>query len=229
MDHLLAGTEIRLTYLQDRRALVAIDWPTIFDDLIDAGAPPNRCLWCDLDRLTHVVLATDRATGQYAGMLGLVERRADGDSYLLIDAAMTRPGPIALNLATAMLAHALARVASLDGKPAALASALGDRVIGSSLIVLGRNIRSATPFPPSEGNIVALSTARLARRIGPGGIVLDLRDVADASLLRDLRALHRVRPIGVKSGPKRMSPPRPASSGDATPHPRKATRTGKTA
>ena len=92
MDHLLAGTDIRLTYLQDRRALARIDWPAIFDDLIDAGAPPNRCLWCDLDRLTHVVLATDRATGHYAGLLGLSGRTTGQDIWLLIDAAMTRPG-----------------------------------------------------------------------------------------------------------------------------------------
>ncbi len=229
MDHLLAGTEIRLTYLQDRRALAAIDWPTVFDDLIDLGAPPNRCLWCDLDRLTHVILATDRATGHYAGMLGLVESGSGPEPYLTIEATMTRPGAAGEALALAMLAHALARVVSLDGKPAAIAATRGDHVIGLALRVLGSHI-AAESYPPAEGNLYVLSTASLARRVSPGGIVLDLRSAKETSLLRDLRRLHHVKPERKAPERKANMPlmPKPARTGGATRHPRKATHTGRT-
>ena len=74
MNYLLAGSPIKLTYLQDRRALGAIDWPAVFDDLTDAGLPLSHWQWCDVDALTHVVLAVDRITGRYAGVLGMIER-----------------------------------------------------------------------------------------------------------------------------------------------------------
>ena len=220
MDHLLAGTDIRLTYLQDRRALARIDWPAIFDDLIDAGAPPNRCLWCDLDRLTHVVLATDRATGHYAGLLGLSGRTTGQDIWLLIDAAMTRPGDAGDSLALSMLAHALVRIVSLDGRPAALASARGETTMGSPLRALGDAI-AAPSHPPAEGNVIFLPAAGLAQRIGSGGVVLDLRPLSEKPLLKDLRALHRSRV-------EKVSPKGRANRGGAMPRPRKATRTGRT-
>ena len=127
MHHFLAGTHIRLTYLQDRRALAGIDWPAVFDDLVEAGTPLSRWRWCDLDGLTHVVLATDRDSGRYAGVLGLTERTTSLEPWLNIESVMVRPGDNGDTLACAMLAHALARVVCLDGKPAAVAGSRADR------------------------------------------------------------------------------------------------------
>ena len=242
MDHLLAGTEIRLRYLQDRRALALIDWASVFDDLIDADAPPNRCQWSNLDALTHVVLATDRSTGQYAGLLGLVERKTSSESYLLLDAAMARPGDNGA-LQRAMLAHILARIVCLDGKPAALAASRREPALEPMLRGLGGAIAGAGLHPPENPSIIPFATATLARRIGPGNAVLDLRPVTEAALLRDLRRLHRARP---ESGKSRAVPPpvtqkpvtqkpvtqkpvtqKPATPGGATRRPRTATRTGR--
>ncbi|MSP02176.1 MAG: hypothetical protein EXR07_14165 [Acetobacteraceae bacterium] len=226
MDHLLAGTEIRLTYLQDHRALARIDWAAVFDDLTDAGAPPNRCQWRDLDELTHVVLATDRVTGRHAGLLGLVERKTLVESYLSIDAAMVRPGDDGL-LPRAMLAHILARIVCLDGKPIALAAPPHDQTIEIALRGLGDAITGADPYPSDNGTVIAFATAALARRIGPSSTILDLRTVLESSLLRDLRRLHRARPERVKARLGRLIPRKPAKTGGSTRHPRTATRTGR--
>lgn len=237
MNHHLPGSRIALSYLQDRRALTAIDWPTVLDDLTDAGVPPGRHRWCDLESFTHVVLAIDRATGHYAGMLGLIERNTMFEPYLLVEAAMIRPGDTGVTLRRAMLAHVLARVVSLDGKPIALASPRGDLFIELALRDLGLNIRGVDLHPPLEGtdggNVIVFRTASLARRIGPGTTVLDLRGVAEASLLRDLRTLHGGRPERLG---RRLRKPDPAPgltaksarSAAATRRPRKATHTGRT-
>src|ERR1700735_3191177 len=109
MDHFLAKTHIRLTYLQDRRALASIDWPSVFDDLADAGTPLSSWRWCDLDGLTHVVLAVDRDTAQYAGVLGLAEKAMEPEPWLQVETVIVRPDDRG-RLPCAMLAHVLARI-----------------------------------------------------------------------------------------------------------------------
>jgi hypothetical protein len=226
MHHLLAGTHIRLTYLQDRRALRAIDWPGVFDDLVDAGTKLNNWRWCDLDGLTHVVLATDRETGQHAGVLGLTEQKTAPEPWLMIENVLVRPKELDGPLPCAMLAHALARIVCLDGKPSAMASPRASR---NSLYDLGWHISAAAMHPPADGNVVALEAARLGRSLGLGHAVLDLRPVSEVSLLRDLRGLHGIRPDRLKSL-SALRPPtaKPARSGGATRRPRKATRTDRT-
>jgi hypothetical protein len=224
MHHLLAGSQIRLTYLQDRRALAGIDWPSIFDDLLDAGTPVNRWQWCDLDRLTHVVLAADRGTGRYAGVLGLTSRATPPEQCLMIGIAFARPEESGGTLPRAMLAHALARIVCLDGKPVAIAATHGYR---SALSDLSQKIRSATLHPPADGNVIAFRAARMARQIGVGRTVLDLRPVTEASLLRDLRGLHGVRPERTKLAAPESPMAKLARSAAATRRPRKATRTGR--
>ncbi len=223
MHHLLAGSQIRLTYLQDRRALRRIDWRTVFDDLTDAGAPMNHWRWCDLDGLTHVVLATDRLTGRHVGVLGLTERATPLEPWLLVEFAMVRPKESGM-LPRAMLAHVLARIVCLDGKPAAVAAAHADQ---AALRDLGLNIRSATLHPPVEGNVIGFRVARLARQIGGDRTVLDLRPVSEISLLRDLRGLHGVRPERRKLPADQEFMEKPARGGGATRRPRNTTRTGR--
>ena len=169
MHYLLAGSQIRLTYLQDRRALAGIDWPTVFDDLTDAGMTATRWQWCDLDRLTHVVLATDRVTGRYAGVLGLTEWATPLEPWLMIDVALVRPKEIGVTLPRAMLAHVLARIVCLDGKPLAVAASPANRPVLSDL---GRNLRSVALHPPPVGNVITLRAASLARQIGIGRTAL---------------------------------------------------------
>jgi hypothetical protein len=225
MQYLLTGSQIRLEYLQDRRALRKIDWPTIFDDLTDAGLPLSRWQWCDLDSLTHVVLASDRTAGRYAGVLGLVERATPLDPWLMIELLLVRPKASDSTLPRAMLAHVLTRVVCLDGKPLAMAASQAGR---STLRELSQNIRSATLYPPAEGNVIAFAAASLARRIGVGKAVLDLQTVTESSLLRDLRDLHGLRPERTKSGLSERSMAKLARNAAAMRRPRKATPTGRT-
>lgn len=225
MHHLLAGSQIRLTYLQDRRALAGIDWPTVFDDLADAGMSLIRWQWCDLDALTHIVLATDRLTGRFAGVLGLTERAGALEPWLMIDVALVRPKDSAGTLPRAMLAHALARIVCLDGKPAAVVASGANR---STLGELSRNIRSASLHPPTDSNVILLKTARLARQIGVERTVLDLRSVSETSLLRDLRGLHGVRPERTRVAPPEIPMEKSAKNAVAMRRPRKATHTGRT-
>ncbi len=225
MNYLLAGSQIKLTYLQDRRALRDIDWPAIFDHLTDAGLPLSHWQWCDLEALTHVVLAVDRTTGRYAGVLGLAERTTPVDSWLMIELAMVRPKDSGGTLPRAMLAHVLARVVCLDGKPLAMAAAQSGR---ATLIELSLNIRSAALHPPVDGNVIALRAAGLARQIGIGRSVLDLQAVSEGSLLRDLRGLHGIRAMGKKIVLSERSMARLARNAAATRRPRKATHTGRT-
>jgi hypothetical protein len=221
MHHLLAGSRIRLTYLQDRRALGSIDWPAIFDDLADAGAPMTHWQWCDLDALTHVVLAIDRVTGRYCGVLGLT-RRAVPAEWLMIDVSLVQPKTNGNTLMRAMLAHVLARIVCLDGKPVALAASVGGRAL---LTDLSLNIRTAALHPAADGNVVIFRAARLAHEIGSGKTVLDLRAVSETSLLHDLRGIHGVRPERTKlSGESVMA--KLARSAAATRRPRKATHIG---
>jgi hypothetical protein len=224
MHHYLAGSGIRLTYLQDHRALAGLDWPMILEDLIDAGAPSNACRWSDLGGLTHVVLATDRTSGGHVGMLGLIERTTSIEPWLLIEAATVRPGETGVTLLRSMLAHVLARIVCLDGKPAALAAHAGARSIEPALRDLGFNIRQSELYPPTDGNVIVFKTASLARRIGTGGTLVDLRPAAEGSLLRDLRDMHGGRPDRLKIRRIRV---KPAKSGTATRRPKKATRTGR--
>jgi len=219
MHYLLAGSQITLSYLQDRRALAGIDWPEVFDDVTDAGPPMSRWQWCDLEGLTHVVLAIDRTTGNYAGVLGLTERMAAPEPWLILDLALVRPKESGGTLARAMLAHVLARIVCLDGKPGAIATSNANRL---ALSDLSQNIRSATLHPPVDGNLIAFGAAGLARDIGNGRTVLDLRPVSETSLLRDLRGLH-----GVRTKPSETAMAKPARSAAAMRRPRKATRTGR--
>jgi hypothetical protein len=230
MQYLLAGSRTSLTYLQDRRALASIDWPAVLDDLIDAGAPPCACRWSDLDSLTHVVLATDRRSGRYVGLLGLAERSTSLEPYLRIEAAMVEPGEKGVTLRRAMLAHILARIVCLDGKPVALAAPRGDRSIEAALRDLGVNIKNSDLHPPVEGDVIAFRAACLGRRIGTFSTLLDLRQVPEASLLRELRNLHGARPERVKPHTGKVQPAmvKPARSAAATRRPRKATQTGRT-
>jgi hypothetical protein len=225
MHYLLAGSQIRLSYLQDRRALREIDWPAVFDDLSDAGLPVSRWQWCDLDRLTHVVLAIDRTTNRYAGVLGLTERATPPEPWLMIELALVRPKESGGTLPRAMLAHVLARIVCLDGKPLAMAASHAGR---STLSELSENIRSATLHPPVAGNVIAFRAASLARNIGVGRTVLDLQAVSEVSLLRDLRGLHGIRPERSKFGLSERSMARLARNAAAMRRPRKATRTGRT-
>jgi hypothetical protein len=224
MHHLLAGTQIRLTYLQDRRALRGIDWPSVFDDLADAGMPMSRWQWCDLDGLTHVVLAIDRINGRYAGVLGLTAQATPPDQWLMLELALVRPKESGVTLPRAMLAHALARIVCLDGKPVAITASHANRPV---LIDLSQNLRSVALHPPAGGNVIALRAARLGREIGAGRTVLDLSPVTESSLLRDLRGLHGVRPVRTKDGPAETVTAKLATSAAATRRPRKATHTGR--
>jgi hypothetical protein len=223
MHHLLAGSRITLTYLQDRRALAGIDWPAVFDDLTDAGTTVTRWQWCDLDRLTHVVLAIDRVSGRYAGVTGLSERADPPNRWLMIDVALVRQIDAQGALPRAMLAHVLARIVCLDGKPAGVAAARTNLAV---LHDLSENVRLAALHPPADGNVISLRAAGLARQIGAGRTVLDLRTVSETSLLRDLRGLHAVRPERAKLDLSRDPMAKPARSGAATRRPRKATHTG---
>jgi hypothetical protein len=224
MHHLLAGSQIRLTYVQDRRALTQIDWPAVFDDLTDAGTPINHWYWCDLDGLTHIVLATDRGTGRYIGVLGIAERATPLEPWLSVEFAMVRPKDSGGTLARAMLAHVLARIVCLDGKPAAIAASRANQ---SAVRDLSLNIRAAALHPPAEGNVISLWAAHLARQIGGDRTVLDLRSVSEASLLRDLRGMHGVRRERVKSLVAEVLMEKPARSGGATRRPRITTHTGR--
>ncbi len=231
MHHYLAGSRIKLTYLQDRRALAGIEWPDILDDLTDTEAPPWAFRWSDLAALTHVVLATDCDSGRYVGVLGLIERSTPLEPWLLIETAMVRPGEKGATLLRAMLAHVLVRITCLDGKPAALAAPRGERSVEPVLRDLGLNTRMSEVYPPEEGNVINLRAASLARRIGTGGVLLDLRPVAEASLLRDLCGLHGSRPVRLKQlrVPRAVAPKpkrKPASGALATRRPRKATHIG---
>jgi len=231
MHHYLAGSRVRLTYLRDKRALAGMDWAAVMDDLTDGG-PPVLGRWNDFSALTHVVLATDCMTSRYAGMLGLIELSTTLEPYHLIETAIVRPGAKGVTLLRAMLAHVLARIVSLEGKPVAFAAPRGDRSIEPALRDLGSNITEADLHPPAEGNVIGFKTACLARRIGSGGAVLDLRPVTESSLLRDLRGLHGVRParlkpvpVGIVAEEKPMA--KPAKSAAAMRRPRKATHTGR--
>jgi hypothetical protein len=230
MHRYLAGTQIKLNYLEDKRVLAGINWPSIFDDLADSGTPFSHWRWCDLDRLTHVVIASDRRTRMCAGVLGLTERMMDREPWLVVETAAVRPSDRS-SLPGAMLAHLLASVISIDGKPIAIA---GPRMTRDALCVLSRGVRSAELHPPADGNVVAFATARLAVGLGQEYSVLDFRNVAEASLIRDLWKLHGVRTSRLAPGPGgkpagKSGPPRkPARSGGATRRPRKATRTGRT-
>jgi hypothetical protein len=221
MEHLLAGSRIRLTYLQDRRALSKINWPNVYEDLADAGTIMNYSRWCELDALTHVVLATDRMTGRYAGVLGVTRRTTAGEPWLLVEVALARPGEPDTMLARALLAHILARIVCLDGKPVAIAA---PKVSQSGMFDLYQSIQSAVLYPPLRGNVISFHTGRLAREIGAGAMVLDLRPIAELSLLRDLRDLHGLRPERLKS----IAMGKPAKTVGATRRPRKATQTGRT-
>jgi len=235
MHHSLAGSQIRLTYLQDWRALAGIDWPTVFDDLTDAHTPMPRWQWCDLDALTHVVLASDRNTGRYAGVLGLARQRTTRGTWLSLGIALARPDIGGGTLARAMFAHVLARVICLDGKPAAIAASPTNR---AALLEMNERIRSAALHPPAAGNVIAFGAATIARQIGNDRTVLDLRDVPESALLRDLRGLHAA---SVKHSESKLGEgeraettaaefpmARAATSDAAMRRPRKATRTGKT-
>ena len=125
------------------------------------------------------------------------------------------------SLSRALLAHILARIVCLDGKPVALGA---PRAGQAGMLDLYQAIQVAEVHPPLEGNVISLHTGRLAREVGAGAMVLDLRPVSEASLLRDLRDLHGLRPERIRS----VAMGKQARSVGATRRPRKATHTGRT-
>jgi hypothetical protein len=132
-------------------------------------------------------------------------------------------------LMRALLAHVLARIACLDGKPAAIAAPRASKV---ALDDLCQALAFSELYPPMQGNVIPLRTAHLSRGIGIGMTVLDLRPVPEDSLLRDLRELHglrsgRLKPIAMPAG-KTGAMAKPARSAGAMRRPRKATQTGRT-
>ena len=201
MDHSLGESGLKLTYLRDRRAIEHIDWPSVLDDLLDADAPPNRCLWCDLDGMSHIVLAADRHTGRYMGVVGLIARgTTDSPSWLAIELALVRCGANGegdIVLLRAMLAHLLARIVTLEGKPPSLVAPYAAPDLETAL----RGLATATnagAHPPASGNVFDFQAASLACRVGRPILVLDFRALLEGALLRALRRMHCIRPLTLR-------------------------------
>jgi len=169
MDHLLAGSGLRLSYLRDRASINRLDTQRIQADLSEPGTRYALCWWFStvcLAEFDHIVLATDCDTGCYVAMLAANDGDVDDGPYLCLQAAFAIDAMRGSTLMRRMLAYAIIRMAGLGNTiPRIIAAPTSTPACYRMLAQFAQTVPNATVFPEPDAAAIDMRGAGLARRI----------------------------------------------------------------
>ena len=198
MDDVLAGRDLRLTYLRERSAIETLLERHGHGDA--AWGQSAALAWddrCRPDRLNHLVLATNNRSGQILGMFAARDQMTTREPYLLIETVTADPAYP--TLALRMLGMVIMRGIEAPTMPIAIAAPKGNPALLDALVAGHNHILGSVFDRGSDQVVVHLQTAalrlRIARGIGAGfkPAVLDLRGVGIEALMAGAGRLYRAR------------------------------------
>jgi hypothetical protein len=179
MDHVLAEAGLRMTYLRDPNAIEELDQDCIFADLCDGEAdrgqsvplPISRMAYRALSDYDHLILASDRHTGQHMAILGASDGDTGREGFLLLETAFVASAARGRAVIARMIALALLRIASFGPVPQVIATTTGNPVWYRALHKVAQRCTGAVFFPEPDSPAIRLDSAalaqRIAREIGP--------------------------------------------------------------
>jgi hypothetical protein len=168
-----------MTYLRDPNAIEELDQDCIFADLCDgetgSGQPvPLSIEWLAhraLSDYDHLILASDRHTGQHMAILGANDGDTGQENFLLLETAFVASAARGRGVIARMIALALLRIASFGPVPQVIATTTGNPVWYRALHKVARRCTGAVFFPEPDSPTIRLDSAalaqRIAREIGP--------------------------------------------------------------
>jgi hypothetical protein len=168
MDHVIASSGLKLTYLRDWASIELLDSNKILDDLVEVATGHALCNWFARVSLTdfdHVTLATNIKTGRHVGLLVAKDGAADFGSYLNLRAAMVIDAMRGTMLMRRMLAYTLLRIDSLDTMPRVIVAQTSMPACYQLLSLFTQTIPGAAIFPKVMPEVIDIEQARLARQI----------------------------------------------------------------
>lgn len=168
MDHVLTEYGLRLTYLCDPTAMETIDQDRILDDLFDDMPDGDPIPWLTRHRFAdydHLILVTDRRTGQHLGFLGVTDRETTQEPFLYLEAAFVTPKARGQHLLRRMIALTLLRIGGHSAAPAIIAGYAQQPILRYILHDLAAMLPNATFFPEQGKAAVNFNAAALAQRI----------------------------------------------------------------
>ena len=179
MDHILAEAGLCMTYLRDPNAIEELDQDCIFADLCDgetdSGQPvPLPIGWLAhraLSDYDHLILASDRHTGQHMAILSANDGDTGQEGFLLLETAFVASAARGRGVIARMIALALLRIASFGPVPQVIATTTGNPVWYRALHKVAQRCTGAVFFPEPDSPTIRLDSAalaqRIAREIGP--------------------------------------------------------------
>ena len=167
MDHVIASSGLRLSYLCDRLTIQRLDVQKILDDLAEPETRYALCGWfarVSLMDFDHVVLATNHSE-RHVAMLVANDGNTLHGPYLDLRAAIAISAMRGSKLMRRLLAYAVSRVSCLGTTPRAIAARTSVPACYRLLSLFSNNIPGAGVFPEPNAPTVDLGRARLARDI----------------------------------------------------------------
>jgi hypothetical protein len=168
MHHVLAEYGLRLTYLRNPSVVDDLDTDRVLEDLSDDTLDGDVFPWLaghQLNDHDHLILATDRHTGQYLGVLGACDGATTGEEFLILEAAFVAAAARGQNLLRRMIALALLRIGSLGPLPSAIAASTRSPICYRILRGIAHSFSQASLFPEPANVPINFHAATLAQRI----------------------------------------------------------------
>jgi hypothetical protein len=168
MDHVLTEYGLRMTYLRNPSVVDDLDTDHVLEDLFDGALDGDVLPWLaghQLNDHDHLILATDRHTGRYLGVLGACDGATTGEEFLILEVAFVAPKARGQNLLRRMIALALLRIGGLGPLPSAIAACTRSPICYHVLRGITRGFTHAAFFPEPAHFPINLHSATLAQRI----------------------------------------------------------------
>ncbi|GAN76341.1 hypothetical protein [Acidisphaera rubrifaciens] len=113
----------------------------------------------------HVTFATEDGTGRVLGLVAATSRSTTNEPFLLLDHVLVGSDRAGHRLLRRLVALLVLRVAGREGVPHAIAAALPEATIATSLRDLSAAFTESAAYPQGMDATVSLATVRLATRI----------------------------------------------------------------
>lgn len=212
MDSVSVGRDVRLSYWQG-----SLDFPghsagtrgpwDVFEDHPAPDGDDDDAGWPDPvpRNADHAVIAVHRRNGQSLGLLTAKAHVNGDETFMHLSVAGLQSGPQGPALLRRMVALLLLRLVGLEKLPDAIVLDWCDSDLGPVLRELAAKCAGVLLYPEADTTVVSLPTAALSHRVArflgqprsktPTGalLIVDLRHVAEETLVEHARGLHRVR------------------------------------
>lgn len=174
MEHILADTGLRMTYLRHSYQLDELDQDAILYDLSEGSIEKLTSAYLthiNFNDYDHLVLAADCRTNRTVGLLGMNEGSTGQEAFLELRTAFVAPSARRRRIMDRMNAHALLRIAGSTPVPRVIFTRCSNPAWYRNLSKLARRFTGAVVFPDHQHPAIRLEgvrlTQRLARQVAP--------------------------------------------------------------